>query len=140
MARPVPNSTSSGCMRAAETIRAGVATIPELTIAGAPTFLISMLSEVVDIFHVNDYLAQRGWRLNGCQRPPGIHFCITLPQTVPGVAERFIEDLRAAVGYAKHPAQPQAASGAMYGLCGSAGGQAMLNEMLFDFVDATYEP
>jgi glutamate/tyrosine decarboxylase-like PLP-dependent enzyme len=127
-------------LHAADTIRAGIATIPELKIAGSSTFLISMLSDVVDIFHVNDYLAKKGWRMNGCQRPPGIHFCITLRQTLPGVAERFVEDLRAAAAYARNPDQPMAESGAMYGLAGSPGGRVMLDELLLDFIDATYEP
>jgi glutamate/tyrosine decarboxylase-like PLP-dependent enzyme len=127
-------------MQAADAIRAGIATIPELQVAGSSTFLISILSEVVDIFHVNDYLAKLGWRLNGCQRPPGIHFCMTLRQTQPGVADRFVHDVRDAVNYAKDPGQPMAESGAMYGLAGSAGGRAMLDELLLDFLDATYEP
>lgn len=127
-------------MHAADTIRAGIATIPELKVAGSSTFLISMLSDVVDIFHVNDYLAKKGWRMNGCQRPPGIHFCITLRQTLPDVAERFVEDLRAGVAYARNPEQAMAESGAMYGLAGSPGGRAMLDELMLDFIDATYEP
>ena len=39
------------------------------------------------IFHVNDSLADSGWRMNGLQRPPALHFCVTRPNTQPGVAE-----------------------------------------------------
>src|SRR5439155_1177702 len=73
------------------------------------------LPGVVDIYHVADHMASRGWRLNGLQRPPGFHICVTLPQTAPGLAERFVEDLRAAVTYAKSPPASPPKSGALYG-------------------------
>ncbi len=84
-------------MNTADAIRAGIATIPEIKIMGKSTFLISMTSEVVDIYLVNDYLSMKGWRMNGCQNPAGFHFCVTLSNTLPGVAEQFVEDLRAGV-------------------------------------------
>jgi hypothetical protein len=92
----------------------------------------------VDIYHVNDYLALKGWRMNGIQSPPGFHFCMTLPQSKPGVAERFIADLRAAVEYARHPAQPEPRSGAVYGVAASQDGRAWLDGMMLDWLDATY--
>jgi sphinganine-1-phosphate aldolase len=127
-------------LRAAETIKLGAATIPELEILGDPTFLIALASRSLDIFHVNDFLAARGWRLNGCQNPAAIHFCVTLPQTAPGVAARFVADLREAVSYAKHPPTEHAGSGALYGLAGNPAQHFMLDELLFAFLDATYEP
>jgi sphinganine-1-phosphate aldolase len=126
-------------MKAAETIKKGVKAIAELDIVGHPTFLIALASRSVDIFHVNDFLASRGWRLNGCQNPPAIHFCITLPQTGAGVADRFVVDLREAVAYAKNPPAATAQSGALYGLAGNAGQHEVLDELLFAFLDATYE-
>lgn len=127
-------------MKAADELRAGIATIPELRVAGRSTFLIAILSDVVDMFHVNDHLAQQGWRLNGCQNPPGLHFCVTLRQTLPHVPARFVEDLRAAVAYAKTPDLPSAKSGAIYGLAGMPGGQEMAEDFIAAWMDATYEP
>src|ERR1019366_3424737 len=46
-------------MKAAETIKSGVAKIPELRIIGKPTYCIAFTSDKVDIFHVNDFLAER---------------------------------------------------------------------------------
>jgi len=77
--------------------------------------------------------------MNGCQNPPGFHFCVTLRNTLPGVAESFVEDLRDGVEYAKHPLYPQPKSGALYGLAGSVTGRMMLKEGMFDLLDATYE-
>jgi sphinganine-1-phosphate aldolase len=125
-------------MDTADKIRAGIAGIPEIKIAGKSTFLISMISSEVDMYHVNDYLTSKGWRMNGCQNPPGFHFCITLRNTLPGVAEAFIKDLSDAVTYAKDPPQPFPTSGALYGLAGSVDGQAILKEGMLDFIEATY--
>jgi sphinganine-1-phosphate aldolase len=125
-------------MDSADKIRQGIAGIPEIKIAGKSTFVIGMLSDVVDMYHVNDYLISKGWRMNGCQNPPGFHFCVTLRNTLPGVAEGFVKDLCDAVAYAKKPAQPYPSSGALYGLGGSVDGQTILKEGMLDFIEATY--
>jgi len=125
-------------MTAADTIRAGIEEIPELSVFGNPTFCIAMRSDVVDVFHVNDFLVSKGWRLNGLQRPPGLHLCVTLPQGRPGVAEHFVEDLREAVTYAKNPSQPNAKTGAIYG--GGAVPAGALEQMLMAWLDESYEP
>jgi glutamate/tyrosine decarboxylase-like PLP-dependent enzyme len=126
-------------MTASDTIRRGIAAIPEIKIMGKSTFLIAMTSDVVDIYHINDYLASKGWRMNGCQNPPGFHFCMTLRQALPGVAEAFVEDLKAGVAYARNPAQPFPKSGMIYGLAGMAGGQEFLREGLLDIIGEFYE-
>jgi len=126
-------------MNTADKIRLGIASIPEIKIAGKSTFLISMVSDQVDMYHVNDYLIGKGWRMNGCQNPPGFHFCLTLRNTLPGVAEAFVKDLRDGVAYAKDPPQPFPKSGALYGLGGSVDGQAFLKQGMLDFIEATYD-
>ncbi len=125
-------------MDTADKIRQGIAGIPEIQIAGKSTFVIGMISDVVDMYHVNDYLITKGWRMNACQNPAGLHFCITLRNTLPGVAEAFIVDLQAAVAYAKNPPQAFPTSGALYGLGSAAGGQEILKEGMLDFIEATF--
>ncbi len=97
---------------------------PELRIIGEPTFLFSFTSDDFDIYHVNDYMRQKGWRFNGQQYPNALHMAVTRPQTQPGVAEEFAKDLSDAVIYAKENKANQAASSAVYG--GVMGG--MTNE------------
>ena len=126
-------------MTAADKMRAGIAQMPELRIMGKTTFLISVTSEVVDPYFVNDYLALQGWRMNGCQNPPGFHFCITLPQTQPGVAEKFIEDLRAGVEFAKHPPYETPKTGFLYGMGATADGREVLKMGLHAYTEASYE-
>jgi sphinganine-1-phosphate aldolase len=127
-------------MKAADTIRQGAAQIPEIKIIGKPTFCIAMMSEVVDIYHVNDFLISRGWRLNGLQNPPGFHICVTLPQSRPGVAEKFVADLRDAVAYANTPPDSPAKSGAVYGGGAMKLDPKMVNDLMFAVLDSWYEP
>jgi sphinganine-1-phosphate aldolase len=93
----------------------------------------------IDIYHVNDSLASNGWRMNGLQNPPALHFCITRPNTQPGIAEAFAADLAIAVDYAKDPPQPMPRSGAMYGAGGRVPDVERLTASLMNYLDATHE-
>ena len=101
-------------------MQASVRTHPELRILGNPTFLFSFTSEAFDIYHVNDFMRERGWRFNGQQYPNALHMAVTRPQTAPGVAEQFAGDLADAVAYATEHAADAPRSGAVYG--GVSGG------------------
>jgi len=126
-------------MKAAETIRAGVASIPEIQIIGRPTFCLAFTSNIVDIYHVNDFLAAKGWRMNVLQGPPGFHFCVTRPQTQPGVAEAFVDDLRAAVAYARTPLPHPSKTSAMYGGGKVALDPAFVRPFILHYLDEGYE-
>ena len=104
---------------------AAVRSHPELRIMGSPTFCFSFTSNPAgggefDIYHVNDFMRQRGWRFNGQQYPNAIHMAVTRPQTRPGVAETFASDLAEAVAYAVERKDEAPFSAAIYG--GVAGG------------------
>ena len=120
-------------------IRDGIKTIPELEVIGSPTFLVAFRSPDLNIYHVNDALVERGWRLNALQLPPALHFCVTRPNTGPGVAQAFIADLREAVEYARHPARAEPKSGALYGLGGTPEGDEILGTLFGAALDAMYE-
>lgn len=121
-------------------IRAAVEALPELAVVGDPTFCIAWRSaaDEIDVYHVNDGLKDRGWRMNSLQLPPALHFCVTLPNTEPGVAKAFAADLAAAVEYARAAEGPPR-SGAIYG-GGTPDGNAQVSEMLAGVLDAWYEP
>ncbi|OYV60095.1 MAG: aspartate aminotransferase family protein [Actinobacteria bacterium 21-73-9] len=104
----------------ARAMRTAVETHPSLRVLGEPTFLFSFGSEEFDVYHVNDFLRTRGWRLNGQQYPNALHMAVTRPQTQPGVVERWAADLADAVEYARAHRDEPARSGAIYG--GVAGG------------------
>ncbi len=123
----------------AATIRRGVESIPELEVIGNPTFLVAFRSPHLNIYHVNDHLISKGWRLNALQLPPALHFCVTRPNTAPGIGEAFVEDLRDAVEYARHPGRDEPKSGALYGLGGTPDGNEILNTLFTAALDAMYE-
>jgi glutamate/tyrosine decarboxylase-like PLP-dependent enzyme len=129
----------------AQKIKAAVQSQPELALFGdGQTFLVGFGAARpvedggVDIFAVNDGLAARGWRLNPDQLPSGLHFCVTLPNTRPGLAEEFATDLEAAVQYARDHAGEPARSGALYGMAGSPAGNEQLGWLLSGALDAMY--
>jgi len=125
--------------KTAAKIRAGVDAIPELEVFGEPTFLVAFRSPALNIYHVNDHLISRGWRLNALQLPPALHFCVTRPNTADGVAEAFVRDVGEAVEYAKHPARAEPKSGALYGLGGTPEGNEVLEVLYRAALDAMYE-
>jgi glutamate/tyrosine decarboxylase-like PLP-dependent enzyme len=88
---------------------------PELRLMGEPTFLFAFTSDEFDVYHVNDSMKERGWRFNGLQYPNALHMAVTRPQTQPGVADAFTDDLAAAVGYARAHADDEPKSAAVYG-------------------------
>jgi len=126
-------------MAVADKIKQGIEGIPELTLNGEPTFVISFRSEEVDVYHINDFMKPRGWRFNVLQLPPGLHFCVTMPQTfVSGVAERFLEDLKAGVAYAKTKSGTVAETTALYGLAGTLEGNQQVTELIYGVFDYLY--
>ena len=125
----------------AQAMTAGIRTgIPELSIVGEPTFLVSFTSDVVDVYLVNDELKRRGWRMNALQLPPALHFCVTRPNTAPGVVEAYLADLRASVDYAVERAGQPAESGALYGLGGTPQGHESMNALMAAYLDAMHDP
>jgi len=123
----------------AATIRRGIEAMPELEVLGNPTFLVAFRARELNVYHVNDHLIAKGWRLNALQLPAALHFCVTRPNTAPEVAELFLADLHDAVDYAKHPPRAEPKSGALYGLGGTPEGNEILNTLFTAALDAMYE-
>ena len=109
---------------------------PELILMGSPTFCFSFRSDVVNVYHINDYMKTRGWRFNGQQYPDAVHLCVTGPQTHEGVVERFAEDLAAGLAYAKEKVGEDPQSSGMYGL-GSGGGIDLTDPFIAKMVIST---
>src|SRR5919107_2398229 len=81
-------------------VRDGIAAIPRLRVLGDPLWVVAFGADTLDIYRVLERMAGRGWSLNGLHRPPAVHLCVTLRHTEPGVADRFLADLRASVAEA----------------------------------------
>jgi len=77
--------------------------------------------------------------LNGLYLPAGVHLCVTLRHTEPGVKERFIADLKAAVEYVKqNPAAPEGL-GPLYGMAGTVEMRGMVKEVLGWCMDLLFQ-
>jgi glutamate/tyrosine decarboxylase-like PLP-dependent enzyme len=122
----------------ADRMKAAVRSHPELKIMGDPTFVFSFRSDEFDIYHVNDFMRQRGWRFNGQQYPNAIHMAVTRPQTRPGVVEAFAADLAEAVAHARERKDEAPFSAAIYGgLDGGLTDEAdeMIRTVMADLLD-----
>jgi len=120
-------------------IRDGVAGIPGAEVLGDPLWVIAFTTgEGIDVFQVMENMGRRGWSLNGLQRPPAVHIAVTLRHTQPGVADRFLDDLRASV--AEVAANPGVSTGMapVYGMAASLP-EELVHGFLAAYLDLTFE-
>jgi len=125
-------------METASAIRKGIESIPELYVLGNPLFVIAFASGTVDIFKVMDYMTQRHWSLNGLHKPSAAHICVTLRHTQPGVTERFIADLKAAVAYVQQNPDEERGMAPVYGMASSLPLRGVVADMLKRYIDLLY--
>ncbi len=120
-------------------IRAGIESIPELQVLGDPLWVVAFGSDQLDIYRVLDFMTSRRWNLNGLHRPASVHIAVTLRHTQPGVAERFVEDLRAAVAHTKEHPNEDGGMAPVYGLAGTVPVQGVVTDLLERYLDVLYE-
>jgi sphinganine-1-phosphate aldolase len=85
------------------------------------------------------HVSEKGWALNGLFKPPGVHLCVALPHTRPGVAERFVEDLRSAVEAVRANPGLQAGRAPVYGMAASLPLRGLVDDVLKAYLDLLYE-
>ena len=72
-------------LRAADTIKAGIAAIDGVDVIADPLFCVAVRApRRLDIYRVADAMTARGWSLNGLQLPPAVHICVTQRHTRRG--------------------------------------------------------
>ncbi len=126
-------------LEAAGTVKQGIEDIPGLRVLGEPLWDISFTSDEVDIYEVLQSMTDRGWSLNGLQKPPAIHICLTLRHARPGVAERLLEDLNASVRHAGSRPPGGGGKTAMYGMAATFPDRRLVKEALNIYLDTLYE-
>ena len=126
-------------METAEKIKEGVKAIPELYVLGNPLFVIAFGSDKVDIFKVMDYMTQQGWSLNGLHKPSAVHICVTLRHTQPGIAEKFTEDLQAAVKFVLENPDEEGGMAPVYGMASSLPLRGVISDLLKKYLDVLYK-
>ncbi len=119
-------------------MREGIAAIPGLRLLGHSLFVHAFTSDELDIYRVMDAMTHRGWSLNGLHRPSCVHVCVTLRHTQPGVAERFIDDLRQAVEEVRAHPQAEGGMAPVYGMAATLPLRGVVGGFLERYVDALY--
>jgi hypothetical protein len=87
-----------------------------------------------------DAMTERGWSLNGLHKPPALHVCVTLRHTQPGVAERLLSDLGAAVDDVRDDPAKEGGMAPVYGMAASLPDRAAVADMLKVYMDLWYRP
>lgn len=132
-------SATKKILETAETIKNGVRQIPELQVLGNPLFVIAFASKSLDIYKVLDYMTRKKWSLNGLHKPACVHLCVTLRHTQPGVAERFIADLKEAVAYVKAHPEEKGTMAPVYGMAATLPLRGLVSDMLKRYLDLIFK-
>jgi len=126
-------------MATADYVKAEINKIPELKLLGDPLYVIAFASNTVDIYKVMEQMTHKGYSLNGLHRPACVHIALTLRHAEPGIKERFIEDLKAAVSYVKANPSEQGSSAPIYGMAAALPVRSVVGDMLKTYMDAYYK-
>ena len=121
-------------------IKKGVRNIPGLRLLGDPLFVIAFVSDSLDVYKVLEAMKQHGWSLNGLHKPACVHLCVTLRHTQPGVAERFLQDLEAAVAHVKANPEEKGTMAPVYGMASTMPMRGLVSDMLKKYLDLMYKP
>jgi glutamate/tyrosine decarboxylase-like PLP-dependent enzyme len=125
-------------LETADEIKKGIWQIPELFILGNPLWVIAFASSRFDIYRVMDAMGHKGWSLNGLHRPNSVHLCVTLRHTQAGVAQRFVEDLQAAVEEVKQAPDAKGGMAPIYGMAANLPLRGVVGDVLKAYMDALY--
>jgi sphinganine-1-phosphate aldolase len=111
-------------------------------VLGDPLFCIAFVTEpdALAIYRVMDAMTARGWSLNGLHHPPAVHICTTLRHTGPGVAERFVSDLRDSLAEARSQPPSEHGMAPIYGMAATLPDRRTVETMIRGFVDLWYRP
>jgi len=126
-------------LETADTLKRGIRAIPELHVLGEPLFVIAFGSHSLDIYKVMDRMGTQGWNLNGLHKPAAVHLCVTLRHAQPGVADRFLEDLREAVEHVRANPEEKGTMAPVYGMAATVPFRGLLSDLLKKYMDLLYK-
>jgi len=132
-------SATKKILETAEKIKQGIREIPELHLMGDSLFVVAFASDTLDIYKVLDQMTHKKWSLNGLHKPSCMHICVTLRHTQPGVAERFLEDLRESVAYVKANPEEKGNMAPVYGIAATMPMRGLVGDMLKKYLDLIFK-
>lgn len=117
-----------------------IAGVKGLKIVGIPEVsVVAFGSDEFNIYGLTDALKERGWGLNALQFPTCAHMCVTRLHAMPGVAERFVRDVKEATQeLLENPSSNDAGSAAVYGMAASVPDRSIVSELTAIYLDALY--
>jgi glutamate/tyrosine decarboxylase-like PLP-dependent enzyme len=123
-----------------EKIKKGIGEIFELYVLGDPLWDIAFGSDTMDIYKVMDYMGVLKWSLNGLQMPPAVHICLTHRHTQPGLAEKFLQNLKSSVDFVKaNPDKETDGVGRLYGMSAQIPIKGVMDAFLKRYMDLLYK-
>jgi glutamate/tyrosine decarboxylase-like PLP-dependent enzyme len=130
--------SAKAILNAVAVMKQGIGEIPELKLLGGSLAVFAFASDELNIYEVLDQMSARKWALTGLQHPPAIHMSTTLRHTQPGVAERFVRDLKESVAYVcEHPGA-EGGMAPIYGLAAAIPDKTIVHDMLRQVMDIYY--
>ena len=84
-------------------------------------------------------MTRKKWSLNGLHKPACVHLCVTLRHTQPGVAERFIHDLKEAVAFVKANPEEKGSMAPVYGMAATMPMRGVVSDMLKRYIDLIFK-
>lgn len=130
---------SKAILETASKIKQGIKEIDGLRLIGDPLFVIAFDAPDFDIYRVLDQMAQKHWSINGLHKPSCLHIAITLRHTMPGVAERFLADLKESVAFVKANPVSEGGMAPVYGMASSIPFRGMVSDLLKRYMDVLYK-
>jgi glutamate/tyrosine decarboxylase-like PLP-dependent enzyme len=127
-------------LESAKIIKSGIREIPELKLIEDPLWVIAFASDDLNVYKIMDYMTQKKWNLNGLQNPSCVHICVTLRHTQPGVAQRFVKDLKGAVKYMKNNPEFKGSMAPIYGMVTSLPSKDIAEDFFDSYLDMLYTP
>lgn len=125
-------------LAAVDTIRRGIAEIPELKLLGQPIGPFAVGSDSLNVYQIMDQMTARGWSLTGLLNPAAIHVSPTLRWAEPGVAERFVDHLRASTAYVRDTPDIEGGMAPIYGMAAAIPDRGIVHDMLKQVMDIYY--
>jgi sphinganine-1-phosphate aldolase len=126
----------------ADALRAGIQTIPELSLLGQQNATIvcwGAKDGAVDVYSVADRMEARGWTVDRQQRPASVHLTVTANHAP--IVEPYLADLRASVEEVlKDPSLVKSGNAPMYGMMAKAPLRGFVGQSVRKVMEAMYAP
>ena len=127
-------------LEAVNRLKAGVESIPELTVMGnpqGPLFAYRSVSPELNIYAVGDQMDALGWQVNRNQDPPGLHAMVTAQHLK--VVDQYLQDLKKSVATVKaNPGLAGEGGAATYGMLAHVPLRGMVKKKVLEMYAEQY--